>query len=364
VANFDQKADNPLDDPPTAALNESSAMPQTLRRRRRSRRFRPDLDLHAGSAALERRLVLSVVPMAVHAPHHGVQALPRPRPAAQAKGSHKPSHRVGPSQEINKQYNQFYASFQLVEADYVRALNQQSSNTASVSTTLTAPYSSGSASMQVADAGVFGPEGVYPSPVTATALIGSVPVGTFTLTGSSGNLLAIDTTQSSSVSLTTGTTLSALVTTSTATSAQAIFPNYITTSTQQLAVNLVAYFNSLPIKLPRMYAPPHQPQRAGALQQYVYQLAAGAASTSLQQMLLAISLPQTPGADLRIYDAAVKAAVESSRLQMLSGVQQIFANRLPVVPISGSNTSNSSSTSSAGSASTTGGSGSTSTGTA
>jgi hypothetical protein len=334
-------------------------MPQIHRRRRVSRRFRPLEDVADGRALLERRLLRSVVPMTADAHRQAEHAPPRPEPAARAEHAHKTSHRVGPAGEINKLYAQFYASFQLVEADYVRSLNQSSSGMTSVSTTLTAAYSAGSASMQVADAGVFGPEGQYSTPVSATAMIGSVPVGTFTLIGSSGNQLAVDVTTSSSVSLSSGTTLSAQVSTSAATSAQSVFPNYITASTQALSIDLVAYFNSLPIVLPRKYAAPHQPQQSGALQEYVYQLVAGAASTSLQQSLLAVSLPQTPGGDLRIYDAAVKAVISSSRIQMLSDVQQIFANKLPVVPVSAS--SGSSSTSTTGSSSTTGGTGSTST---
>ena len=115
--------------------------------------------------------------------------------------------------------------------------------------------------------------------------------------------------------------------------------------------------------LPRKYAPPHQSQQTGkALQEYVYQLTAGAAATSLQKTLLAVSLPLTPGGDLTIYDAAVKAAISSSRIQMLSDVQQIFANKLPVVPVSASSTSSSTATTSTSSSSTTGGTGSTSAG--
>ena len=41
---------------------------------------------------------------------------------------------------------------------------------------------------------------------------------------------------------------------------------------------------------------------------------------------------QTVGGDLRIYDATVQSAIQSSRLQMLSSVQLIFANKLPVIP--------------------------------
>ena len=344
-----------------AAPNESPVMQEIHRRRRRSLRFRPLVDPSGGgSALLDRRLLLSVAPLSVVPPHHAGHVPPAAHPAARQKAVHRTSQRVPPAAEIKKQYNQFYSDFQTVEASYVRSLNQQGTGTVTAVTTLTANYTSGSASMQVADAGVFGPEGVFASPVTATAMVGSVPVGTFILTGSSGNLLAINAAQSSAISLSSGTTLTAQVTTTTASSAQAIFPTYITTSAQQLAINLVAYFNSLPFKLPRMFAFPHQSQRSGALPQYVYQLVAGAGPTSLERSLMAISLPQTPGSDLQIYDAAVKAAIQGSRTQMLSGVQQIFAGKLQVVPINASSISNSTSTTSSNSTSTTSSSSSTS----
>ena len=54
----------------------------------------------------------------------------------------------------------------------------------------------------------------------------------------------------------------------------------------------------------------------------------GIAFPSLEQSLLAISLPSTPGADLDIYKATVDSAVEQSRQQVLSGMQQIFAGTL------------------------------------
>jgi hypothetical protein len=299
--------------------------------------------------------MLNATPMTTaNAPTHLAHAVPHPHPEAVPRTAHKALHRVTPAQEINKQYNLFYANFQLVEASYVRALNQQNSSTTTASTTLTAPYSAGSVTLQVADAGIFGPEGSFPSPVTATAMVGAVSVGTFTLTGSSGNLVTVDTTQSSAVSLGQGTTLTAQVSTSAGTSAQAIFPTYITTSAQQLAFNLVGYFNSLPIKLPRMYAPPHQPQRAGAIQQYVYQLVAGGGPLSLSSMLSAISLPQTSSGDLKIYDATVNSAIQSSRMQMLSDVQQIFAGTLPVIPTTSSNGSTTTTGTSSGSTSGTG----------
>ena len=55
---------------------------------------------------------------------------------------------------------------------------------------------------------------------------------------------------------------------------------------------------------------------------------AGGDSTSLQQSLLAIPLPTTAGSDLQIYNAAVQAAVEQSRIRTLNGVSQVYAGRL------------------------------------
>ena len=92
--------------------------------------------------------------------------------------------------------------------------------------------------------------------------------------------------------------------------------------------------SSLPIKLPRKITPPHQPQQAGAIQEYVYQQVAGSGTTSLQQLLLAITLPTTPGSDLDIYQAAVDSGVAASHQQLLDGIQQIFAGvfLIPATP--------------------------------
>jgi hypothetical protein len=220
-------------------------------------------------------------------------------------------------------------------------------------TTLTAAYTAGSASMVVNNAAVFGPEGTYPNVVDATAFVGNVSVGQVAILGSSGNTLAIQTSGTTTPSLAAGTALTALVPTSASNSAATIFPSFITANSQQLAVKLVSYFNSLPFKLPRMFAFPHQDARSGALQQYVFQIVAGAASTSLEQTLIAVTLPQTPGGDLQIYQSAVAYAINASRLQMLDGVQQIFSGKLQVVPTSLSSSS-SSSTAGTSSTSTTG----------
>ena len=268
-----------------------------------------------------------------------------------ARSHPKKSHasvRVTPAQEINKLYAQFLAMFRLVEQSYVQTLSNQSTTLVPVSTTLTAPYSAGSASIQVANPAVFGPEGAFAAPIIATAVIGA-PVGTFSLIGSNSTQVAVNTAASSAVSLSNGTLLTASVPTTNTTSAGAIFPSYISASTQQLAVQLVAYFNSLPFKLPRMFAFPHQNQRSGAIQQYVYGLIAGPSRLSLEQTLLAIPLPQTPSYDLQIYDAAVNTALSASKLQMQSGVQQIFSGKLQVVPTGLSSSSSSSSSSGTGS---------------
>ena len=100
--------------------------------------------------------------------------------------------------------------------------------------------------------------------------------------------------------------------------------------TQQLAINLVNYFNSLPLKLPYFNNPPHTPNQRGAIQKFVYNQIVGndqnasnqLSNPSLQQSLLAITLPTTAGSDLTIYNAAVASAVEASRQQVLGGLNE------------------------------------------
>jgi hypothetical protein len=224
-----------------------------------------------------------------------------------------------------------------------------------VSAAVTAPYTAGAPVILVDDAAVFGPSGTYSTPITATALVGTNPIGQFVLTGSSGNQLVIDPSKSSFIPLNVGTTLAATVPVSAASAAAAIFPSYITTSTTQLAINLVQYFNSLPIRLPRKYAFPHTDPQAGAIPTYVYQLIAGRGAGSLKNVLLAIILPATPGPDLQIYDAAVNAAVATTHLNVLAGVEQIFAGKLQIPPSGASSVTSTTS----GTGTTTGSSGST-----
>jgi len=108
-----------------------------------------------------------------------------------------------------------------------------------------------------------------------------------------------------------------------------IFLSYITNRTNQMAIDLVQYFNSLPLKLPFFNTPPHTPNNRGAIQNYVYNSIYGS-PTSLQQSLLAIPLPTTTGSDLTIYVNTVDAAIAQSQTQTLNGVSEVYAHQLRV----------------------------------
>ncbi|MFI5454624.1 MAG: hypothetical protein ACHRXM_04160 [Isosphaerales bacterium] len=250
------------------------------------------------------------------------------RASLHAKAGH-PQKRLRPAAEINAQYTAFLNAFNQQLNSYVASLNQSSTGTVTVSATVTAAYAAGSPTIEVDDAAVFGPQGTFSPTVPATASIGNAPsIGTFTLTGSLGNTLTINVADSSFIPMSVGTVLTATVPASAANSAMLIFPSYITNSTSQMAISLVKYFNSLPLVLPKENAPPHTPVQRGAIQKYIFQSIASSQSSSLQQLLLAIPLPTTPGGDLNIYKAAVNSAVAESHLQVISGIQQIYAGTL------------------------------------
>lgn len=331
------------------------------RRRRITREYRPVLDqASGGSTALESRVLLNASPAARSAAalvaHHGDSS--SRSDAQHAKASHA-SKRLTPAEKINKEYANFLTAFNNVLNNYVQSINEQSTGMVSVSTTVEGDYSTPPlpSTILVADASVFGPEGDYSAPVTATAVLGSATLGTVYITGSSGNYLIITPSAGTATTLPAGTTLAASVPTSAQTSAMSIFPSYITNSTIQMATSLVEYFNNLPIKLPPENAPPHTPVQRGAIQSYVYQNIAGSSSTSLKELLLAITLPTTPGSDLQIYQSAVDSAIAQSNQQILDGVQQIFNRTLLVNAQAPANRLgedfNSSSGSSTGSSSTT-----------
>jgi len=225
------------------------------RQGRSDRRFRPGplsngRQLEHG-LELERRVLLSARTVAVTTARHAHE-----HAAATAAATSTPS-RVPPATEIIDQYSAFANEFATVELLYVQAITSPSSGTVTVTAHVAFPYISGSASMQVSNAAVFFPNGST-TPVTATATDGNAHYF-FTFTGFSGNTLFVNTSDSASsaANLTTSAILSASVSVSSQGSAAAIFPNFITNSTNQMAINLVQYFNSLPLKLPYFNAPPH-----------------------------------------------------------------------------------------------------------
>jgi len=290
-------------------------------------------EANAGSAPLDQRLLLSGVgKLGLHPEHSAARVeVLATRASHHAKAGQAHYQRLTPTEKINAEYNAFLTAFNQQLNSYVASLNQSSTGTTTVSAIVTAPYAAGSPVIEVDDASVFGPAGTFSTPVVASATIGSAPpIGHFTLTGSSGNSLTVNTADSSSIPMAMGTVLTATVPVSAASSASSIFPSYITNSTVQMATSLVEYFNNLPLKLPQQNGPPHTPIQRGAIQKYVYMSIAGQGTTflSLQKTLLAISLPTTPGSDLSIYMAAVNSAVAQSRLQVLSGIEQIYAGKL------------------------------------
>jgi hypothetical protein len=239
--------------------------------------------------------------------------------------------RVAPAAMINREYEAFLADFRRVEQAYVASLNEQSTGTTTVSSSLVQPYVSGGSQAVVENASVFGANGPFTAPVTASVSVSGVPNGAFlSLVGRNGNTLIIDPTASSPVSLPSGATLTASVPSTAQTSAAAVFPTFITNRANQMAINLVIYFNGLPQKLPYFNTPPRTPNQRGAIQKFVYSSITGSGTTNLVGALTSIPLPTTAGSDLQIYDAAVSSAVEQSRLQVQNGVTQIFNGRLKV----------------------------------
>jgi hypothetical protein len=301
------------------------------RQGRSDRRFRPGpwsdgRELESG-LELETRVLLSTRAAARTGAHH-VRAT---------------AARVTPTAEISAQYSAFVNDFATIEQLYVTTINGQSTGSVTVTATVTAPYTAGSGSIQVNNASAFFPNNST-TPVTATATQGRFTVGSFDLIGFSGNTLNVNISNSSQVDLSIGATLSASVPISGQTSAAAIFPSFIINRTNQMAIDLVQYFNGLPLRLPYFNAPPHTPNNRGAIQNYVYNSVAGpgatstqgisalpgVGATSLQQLLLAIPLPTTAGSDLQIYNATIASAVEQSLVQTLNGVSEIFAGRIRV----------------------------------
>jgi hypothetical protein len=281
---------------------------------------------HAGEGvlALEPRLLL-------HASHPA--SLTSSHVAADADHSAK-SHtpkRLTPTQEVNLQYATFLNNFNAELVIYAEALTAQSTGFVPVTATVTATYIvNSSAEIQVSNAAVFGPPGPfsYSPPLTVSASFGTETFPSFEVLGSSGNNLIVNPNKPPTTNLPVGTVLTANVPTSAASSAMAIFPSYITNSTILLATNLVRYFNNIRIELPPKNTPLRSQEQGGAIQSYVYQNIAGSMATSLQQLLLAITLPATPGPDLQIYQDAAESAIAESNQRILDGIMQIWGRTL------------------------------------
>jgi hypothetical protein len=311
-------------------------------RRRIDRRLRPAFDVELGAISpLEPRLLLSAISESSTSAI-AAQIKHVARPAAHHVKVAQPHKRLTPSQAVNAAYATFTAGYTKVLNDYVKSIDEQSTSTVTVSATVTSAFTPPSSVIEVDNAAVFGPEGQFNPAVVANAVLGTASLGSVTLSGSSGNLLIVSSSQPLTTSLPVGTVLTASVPASAQTSASSIFPTYVINSTTQMAIGLVRYFNKLPIKLPPENAPPHTPVQRGAIQTFVYQTivgttaatleqsVAGGSSTSLQQLLLAIPLPTTTGSDLQIYKAAVASAIALSRQQLRDGIALVFNRTLLV----------------------------------
>ncbi len=314
------------------------------RQGRTDRRFRPGpwsdgRELKSG-LELESRVLLSALAVARTEAHH-----------AHVTAVRETAARVTPAAEIIAQYSKFANDFATIEQYYIQSLSEQSGGTTTVTATVAVNYPGNSSpSIQVnsaAAAAAFFPSG-QTIPVTAQATFNGTFQGTYYLNSYQGSILVINPTTSSLASLSAGSVLTATVTTSSQSSAASIFPSFITNRTNQMAIDLVEYFNSLPLKLPYFNAPPHTPNSRGAIQNYVYNSVAGGSSstsgsgaqgieslpgiaaTSLQQVLLAIPLPTATGVSEQIYDATVASVIQQSLTQTLNGMAGVFDGKILV----------------------------------
>ncbi|MGO9600891.1 MAG: hypothetical protein ACLP7Q_23160 [Isosphaeraceae bacterium] len=305
---------------------------------RPERRFRPGAEETqpglGSTSQLEARMLLS---HSAHRVEVAAQARPsahpaRVTPANEINAASAHPARVTPANEINAAYAAFVVDFFNIEQQYIESINSNSTGTTTVTANLTQNYTAGTSTMVVDNATVFGPDGTFTTPVIATVSINGVSTGSaFVITGRAGNnTLIINPGQSSAVSLTPPAALTGTVTTTSQSSAAGIFPSYIVNRTNQMAIELVQYFNSLPLRLPFLNAPPHTPNNRGAIQTFVYDSIVGGSSSamSLQASLSAIPLPTTTGNDLQIYNATVSSAIEQSRIQTLNGVSEVYAKSL------------------------------------
>ena len=203
----------------------------------------------------------------------------------------------------------FLADFAQVEAAYVESIVNGQTSTTTVTATVTAPYTlSLPPRSQVDNAAVFGANGVFATPINANASLGGIPLGaTYVLTGRSGNTLTVNTATLEQFQPAGRDHAHGHGPEQEPDERRDDLPQLPHQPHPEMAISLVNYFNSLPLKLPYFNAPPRTRNQRGAIQNYVYNQVAGIGLTtpSLQQTLLAITLPTTSGPDLNIYNAVV-----------------------------------------------------------
>ena len=162
------------------AIKMSGTLPTPRRsrsraRRRIDRRLRPTFDRGLECIVqLEPRLLLSARAESGHSAAHIAARIKRATEleAKHAEAAH--SHgRITPAQEINATYAASHGRVYATQLNnYIQAIDENSSNVITVSATVTSAVSPLSTLIPVDNAAVFGPAGMFSSPVTATASFG------------------------------------------------------------------------------------------------------------------------------------------------------------------------------------------------
>ncbi|MBY0397045.1 MAG: hypothetical protein K2X91_11350 [Thermoleophilia bacterium] len=290
---------------------------------RRNRRFRP-----GNWDALEERLALSTVTVgSLSAASRGRAGRPG-RIAAAAR----PVHQT-PDQFIAQQYAQYTADVAYAAEAYVTALTASGTGTTSVATTLASPYLPGSGVMVVDSAANFGTPSTT-NPLQISAVIGSATVNTYNVTGISGNTLTgvTPTTPSIDPSLAAGTLITAQVDSPNDQTADAgaQYRSFLALRTLALSQSIVAYYNRIPIQLPKLPGPYHTHRPRSAIQQFIANQIAGSSGTSLGMILGATPLPTTGPSALDLYLNTTAATIANSQATVREGIRMIFAGQYVV----------------------------------
>ena len=111
-------------------------------------------------------------------------------------------------------------------------------------------------------------------------------------------------------------------------SAAALFPSYIVNRTNQMAIELVQYFNSLPLKLPYLNAPPHTPNNRGAIQTFVYQAITGSSARACSNRSWPSPCRRPPATTCKFTMPPSAPRSSSPASRPSSGVSEVFARQL------------------------------------